>query len=516
MTNHARLPRRQLLAASTAAVTTAVTAAALSASCSSSGGSADAPRVPTPTRSAVRAAPPESLPPNILLFTLDDMAASTPGCFGGRSDVTPTLDGLAAEGMTFHQAHVPVAVCAPSRAALMTGLYPHRSGAVGFGPVADDVPLLTDLLYERGYLTGILGKLGHLDPVSRYRWDLARDNTDLGLGRSPERYAQQANGLFDRAASERRPFFLMVNAHDPHRPFHGSREERDTYTPAQLADVSRPSMTFTEREADVPGYLDDLAGVRTELAQYQSSCRRADDTLAAVLTALDAAGLTENTVVAVFSDNGMAFPFAKANCYQQSTRSPLVMRWPGVVPQGRADSRHFVSTLDLFPTLCRAAGVSAPDDLDGADLTPLLTGDADRGGAPGRDRVHTVFHETSSGERFEMRATHDERWSYIWNAWSDGERAWRNMSVDGEAWSAMRSAAATNRSLASRVDFFLRRAPEELYDLSADPDARTNLASAPRAREILHQRRTITHNWMRRTGDPLRNRYLETVIRSAG
>ncbi len=507
MSDRTRLARRGFLAASASAVA----AAGLYASSLIVGNSAGQKNGPALGRSADRPAPPESVPPHILLVTIDDMAAETPGCFGGRADVTPTLDRLASEGVAFHRAHVPVAVCAPSRAAVMTGLYPHRSGAVGFGPVSDGVPVLTDLLYSRGYLAGILGKVGHLSPIDRYGWDLARDKAELGLGRSPERYAGEAAAFFARAASERRPFFLMVNPHDAHRPFHDSREERDYYTARQLAGTAPPSKTFTSRDADVPGYLEDLPGVRSEIAEYLSSCRRADDTIAAVLAALDDAGLTENTVVAVLSDNGMAFPFAKANCYAQSTRTPLIVRWPGVTRRGHADTRNFVSTLDLFPTLCRAAGLSPPGGIDGRDLSPLLTGD---GGETERDRMHTVFHETSSGVRFEMRATHDPRWTYIWNEWSDGSRAWRNMSVDGRAWSAMQAAATTDRSLSARVDFFLRRAPEELYDLRADPDARTNLAGSPGAARALERQRAATYAWMQRTGDPLGERYGATVLHS--
>jgi N-sulfoglucosamine sulfohydrolase len=309
----------------------------------------------------------------------------------------------------------------------------------------------------------------------------------------------------------------MLNVHDAHRPFYGSQEEQSTYTLRERATTARPSKAFTlqdVRSADVPGYLPDLPGVRRELAQYLSSCRRADDTLAAVLAALDGSGQAGDTIVVVLSDNGMAQPFAKTNCYPRSTRTPLVVRWPGVTRRGLADTRHFASTLDLFPTLCRAAGATPPRDLDGTDLTPLLAGSSDQ---RGRDRVHTVFHETSAGERYEMRATQDERWCYIWNGWSDGRREFRTESMRGLAWRAMEAAAATDPSIAARTDFFRYRAPEELYDLHQDPDARINLAGPrppepPEARAALRRHREATSAWMRRTGDPLRERYHETIV----
>lgn len=515
--------RRSLLTAATVTATATATTAL---------GSAGLGREEAGVGSALSEPLAQRTSPNILILTVDDMAAETPGCFGGRSGVTPTLDRLAGEGVAFHQAHVPVAVCQPSRSALMTGLYPHRNGAEGFDSIRDDVPVLNDLLRPRDYLTGILGKVDHLTPTDRFRWDLSVDRDDLGLGRNPDLYAREASGFFSRARSRRRPFFLLANVHDPHRPFHDSQQECETYTEKQLATAAKPSKVFTSEhidEGDVPGYLSDLADIRTELAQYLSSCRRADDTLAAVLAALDDSGLAGDTIVVVLSDNGMALPFAKANCYRQSTRTPLIVRWPGVTKGGHADTRHLVSTLDLFPTLCQAAGVTPPSDLDGTDLTPLLRG----GGQDGRERTHTVFHESAATVRYEMRATLDERWCYIWNGWSNGRKEFRNECMQGLSWPAMEAAAANDSAIADRVDLFRYRVPEELYDLRDDPDCLSNLAGQQgrdgqdeqdeqdereRREEVqvaLHQQRRATYAWMRRTQDPLRDRFRETILATA-
>ncbi|KAB8195436.1 sulfatase-like hydrolase/transferase [Nonomuraea phyllanthi] len=440
-------------------------------------------------------------PPNILLFTVDDMGGDSPGCFGGRPDLTPAIDRLAREGLAFRRAHVPVAICQPSRSATMTGRYPHRNGAEGFEPIRDDVPVLNDLLRPRGYLTGILGKVGHLAPVERFAWDLQITPPQLGMGRDPEQYARFAAELFERARTEGRPFFLMANAEDPHRPFHGSAAEQRRFTPEELATIATPSRVYTPAEAEVPGFLPDLPGVREEMAQYLSSARRADDTLAAVLAALDSSGLAGDTIVIFMSDNGQAVPYAKANCYEHSTRTPLIIRWPGVTGPGDADDHHFVSTMDLFPTLCRAAGAPVPDGLDGRDLTPLLEG----GGQPGRGHVNTVFHESAGQTRYEMRGLHDGRWSYIWNAWSDGLLEYRAENMSGLTWPAM----LADPAVAARVDFYLHRTPEELYDLHDDPHALRNLAGDTRPEIVaaLDTRRAALDAWMRATGDPMHDQY---------
>jgi N-sulfoglucosamine sulfohydrolase len=451
--------------------------------------------------------------PNILLFTIDDLALETLGFFGGRRGITPNIDRLASQSTVFGRAHVPLAVCQPSRSALMTGLYPHRNGAEGFGPIDDGVPVLNDILKQQDYLTGILSKVEHLQPFERFGWDLALYQEDLGQGRNPAKYAAAAKDFFERSKDEDRPFFLMANSNDPHRPFFGSKEEKTQFTPEELATTATPSAVYTADTVKVPGFLPDLPDVRTELAQYESSARRADDTIGAVLAELKEARLDDDTIVVFFSDNGMALPFSKANAYVQSTHTPLMVRWPGVARPGRVDKQHFVCTIDLFPTLALAAGGKLPDDLDGRDLTSLLEGRHQRD----RDEIHTVFHETSAKQRFEMRAVSDDRWSYIWNPWSDGVITYKNESMNGLTWPAMVAAAQTDPEVAARVDMFLHRVPEELYDLRQDPDSLVNLAPAPgeepahSVRSVLRRLRASTEEWMVEKADPLHDRYVAEV-----
>ena len=108
-----------------------------------------------------------------------------------------------------------------------------------------------------------------------------------------------------------RPFFLMANSHDPHRPFYGN-DKAEWYD--ELDPPARPpSRTFEPDEVVIPGFLPDLPEVRLEIAEYYNSVRRCDDTVGRLLDVLDEAGVAENTLVMFLSDNGMAFPFAKTN-----------------------------------------------------------------------------------------------------------------------------------------------------------------------------------------------------------
>lgn len=439
------------------------------------------------------------MPHNLLLITADDMSGTTPGCVGGLAEATPAIDQLAAEGVLFRRAHVPIAVCQPSRSAMLTGRWPHLNGAEGFQPIADDVPLLTDLLRPAGYRCGILGKVEHLQPVQRFGWDLSRARDELGVGRDPRLYADAAQRFITGALAEGRPWFLMANAHDPHRPFHQSNQEREMFTESQRDSIPPPSRTFASDDVEVPAFLPDLPQVRREIAEYQSSARRCDDVVGALLDVLARSGEADRTVVVFLSDNGMAFPFAKANCYLQSTLTPLIVRWPGLTTTGSVDADHFVNGLDLFPTLCAAADVDCPDQVDGRSLVGLLQGRRE----DGRDHVVTVFHETSAKARFEMRAVQTSEHGYIWNHWSDGARSYKAENMSGRTWAAMLEAAASDRRVAERAEFYLHREPDEFYDLTTDPSGLHNLAADAKwttARQALQER--LLHH-LQANHDPL-------------
>jgi N-sulfoglucosamine sulfohydrolase len=248
---------------------------------------------------------------NVLLFTADDLHAESVGAFGDRpSDLTPHLDRFAQQGMLFDRAHVNVAICAPSRAVIATGLYSHRSGAMGFIKANDGTPDIVSTFQRAGYLAGILGKVSHSTPVRSMKWDFEHDRKELGNGRNPSIYYRRCVRFFQRCRQEGKPFYFMVNSHDPHRPY--CDPEKLTHGAAM------PSRLYTPSEVQVPGFLPDLPGVRNELAHYLNSTRRLDDTFGMVMQALDESGYADNTLVVFLSDNGIAVPFAKCNAWFHS------------------------------------------------------------------------------------------------------------------------------------------------------------------------------------------------------
>ena len=162
--------------------------------------------------------------PNIVFITVDDMNCDSVGVYGCPLEgITPAIDSLAETGMRFEHAHVTIAICQPTRAVWMTGRYPHRSGALGFDPIDAGVPTLVETLREAGYYTGILGKTTHVVPTRAHAWNESTKMQDLGFGRDPTKYGQRTAEIIQHATQAKRPFFIMANAHDPHRPFDGSK-----------------------------------------------------------------------------------------------------------------------------------------------------------------------------------------------------------------------------------------------------------------------------------------------------
>jgi len=430
---------------------------------------------------------------NVLLITADDLNCDSVGCFGSKvADVTPNIDKLAREGIKFTHAHVTAAVCQPSRSVLMTGRYPHRNGARGFEPIDPSVTTLQERLRAAGYINGIMAKNGHLAPREKFCWDYYITPDLLDQGRAPALYYKFAKEFFEQAKAAGKPFFLMANSQDPHRPFAGSEAELRRFGKHYAY-----SRKYDPSEVEVPGFLPDMPGVRKEIAEYFTSAHRCDETVGQVLKALADTGNADNTLVMFLSDNGMSFPYSKTNCYLASTHTPWIVRWPGHTKPGTVDSTHFISGIDYMPTIIEAAELKPVSGMDGKSFLSLLKG----GTQSGRDSVFTVFEETSGRIQFPMRCVQNANYGYIYNAWSNGKTSFRNEAMGGLAWNAME--ASSDPKVRARVDYFLYRTPEELYDLQADPACLANLANDPAHKQMLQELRKKLLDNMTATQDPI-------------
>jgi N-sulfoglucosamine sulfohydrolase len=465
--------------------------------------------------------------PNFLLITVDDMGWDTPGCFGGTvDDITPNIDRLAAEGMRFENGHVYVAVCQPSRQSMMTGRYNHRIGAPGFSPIDDDITTLQEALHKAGYINGILGKVNHLAPNHKYKWAYQRNRAQMGYGRDADQYYTDVSEFLKMAKKQERPFFLMANSHDPHRPFHGSAHEAYHFGD-NLSKVKAPSRVYTADEVPIPGFLPELEQIREEMAQYYSSVKRADDTVGAILKALEDEGATDNTLIMFISDNGMPIATAKWNAYLHSTKTPWIVKWPGVIEGGTVDTDNFICGVDYTPTILDVIKAKAPKGMDGRSFLPLLKGKKQAE----RDHVFTAHYQwihyygnkekrrniledmvNNKGWQYmdayggliknmPIRSIQNKEFGYIYNGWSNGKDEYLygyNLTAN-----ALRMAAREDPDIAERLDFIRYRAPEEFYDLEKDPHGLNNLIDDPDYAETINEMRKAMLDWMVDCEDPV-------------
>jgi len=434
---------------------------------------------------------------NLLLITVDDMSADSVGAFGCKlPDTTPNIDRLAEEGLRFAHAHVQVGNCMPSRNVMWSGRYPHNNGVEGFYQVKDPhYPVLVDLMKGAGYFTAIRHKVSHSTPYHPYAWDLVLDTLPDGSKahvKDPASYGVSTARGIRAAKAEGKPFCLLINIADPHKPFYAQARRGET-----IPDPHVPSRVFTPDEPPTPGFLFEDPVVSKELAHYYSSVRRADDGVGHILQALDESGEADDTLVMFLSDHGMPLPFAKTQLYHHSTHTPLIFRWPGVTKPGTLDDRHMVSAVDLLPTLLDVVGIAHPEGMDGRSFAPLLKGEPQ----DAREMVIKEYNENAGGSRDPMRAVQTKRFLYLFNPWSNGERIMATATTGTPTYRRMAELAETDRAIAARHDLYQHRVVEELYDVENDPDCLVNLIDVPAHQQELARLREALEAWMVETGD---------------
>ncbi len=289
--------------------------------------------------------------PNILLAISDDQSFPYASAYGGSGVSTPAFDRVAMEGVLFTNAFAASPGCSPSRASLLTGRHPWQIEHAGTHGSWFPTKYRTypELLQKQGYFTGFTGKgWGPGDFSGREHNPAGPEFADLKTkplfsGINSNDYAANF-AAFLEAKPDDQPFCFWMGAKEPHRKF-----EKGSWKQAgkRLED------------AVVPPYLPDTPEVRGDILDYCVEIEWFDQHLGRILNQLEEAGELDNTLVIVTSDNGMSFPRAKANCYEDGIHVPLAIRWGDQVPSGRTVD-DIVGFVDLTATILEAAGVTNP------------------------------------------------------------------------------------------------------------------------------------------------------------
>ncbi len=334
-------------------------------------------------------------PPNIVLIFCDDLGYGDLACFGSRTLKTPHLDRLARQGMRFTDFYAAQAVCSASRAALLTGCYPNRVGISGAldhrarHGLHPDEETIADLLKARGYATGMVGKwhLGH-----RPRFQPTRQGFDEWFGLP---YSNDMWPFHPEAKPGSYPSLPLFDGDrivdDEVRP-EDQRELTTRYTERAVDFIGRhhdrPFFLYVAHSMPhVPLYVQSRHEGRSKAGLYGDVISEIDQSVGALVAALDRHRLTRDTLVIFTSDNGPWLSYGdhagssgplregKGTAWEGGVRVPFIARWPGTIPAG-ATCREPAMTIDLLPTFREFTGAPAPSRvIDGLSLVPLLRGD---------------------------------------------------------------------------------------------------------------------------------------------
>lgn len=406
--------------------------------------------------------------PNILWLVTEDTSATFLTGYGDPLARTPVFDRIAKSGVLFERAYSTSAVCAPTRASIITGMF---APALGTQHMRSNVPMPEWLRYFPAYLRD----------AGYYTTNRAK--TDYNAAVLPGTWDQNGGQAHWRNRKPGQPFFAVFNTNASHESSLHKRVELAT-DPAKVR---------------VPAYLPDTPEVRADLAQYYDRVAAADRACGEVLAQLEADGLADDTVVFYYSDHGGVLTRSKRFLYENGTHPPLAVSFPSKfrhLAPGAPGSRstELVNWVDLAPTVLSLAGVKAPAHLHGRAFAG-----AARAPAP----AHTFNFRDRMDEAIDFsRAATDGRFRYIRNYRPEMPTLqhvtylW-NMATTREL-DRLRAAGQLN---ATQAALFAAKPAEQLFDCQTDPDNVRNLAADPAHRATLERLRAANREHLLRIRD---------------
>ncbi|MBN2174208.1 MAG: sulfatase, partial [Bacteroidales bacterium] len=380
---------------------------------------------------------------NVLFIASDDMSYDL-NTFGNPDVFTPNFDRLAEKGLVFDNAYCQAPLCGPSRASLMTGYYPDKTGVYDLFPTfrdaLPDAVTLAQMFKNNGYFTCRIGKIfhqgvpsdighaGHDDPASwtttynpigkdktdEYKLEggdavmlgtyLAMDCNDdevtdaisanVAISILRQRTGNQAISAYGRFGAGRvnpQPFFMALGFYRPHIPYMAPKKYFDMYPLEDIKLHKNPENDWENKPHAAAWTWPPNANTTEEqqkkaIQAYYASISFVDAQVGKLLDALEEFGLLENTIIVFWSDHGYNLgehgQWQKQTLFEKSSKEPLLISVPGITKGNRTEA--IVQLVDLYPTLAELTGLKAPDDLDGNSLVPLLKD-------PNADWAHPAF-----------------------------------------------------------------------------------------------------------------------------
>jgi N-sulfoglucosamine sulfohydrolase len=408
--------------------------------------------------------------PNIVLLIPHDLGQHL-GCYGVGTVHSENIDGLAKRGVRCANSFCTAPQCSPSRAAIVTGRYPHSNGVMGlthgdFGwDLHPEEMHLSAILGQGGYHTALMGH-GHEARSGRERERFA----ELLPGGDGLERAAHAKGFFLHHQADEKPFFLEIPFDETHRAEYGFDAAPD----------------WREKGITVPPYLVDEASSREEFAWFQGVVRKLDEAVGRIVQSLEEAGLAENTIFIFTADHGIPFPRAKCSLYDPGLQVPLILWQKGAAWANGRIYDPLISNVDYLPSVLDFAGIPVPGNVQGKSFTPLLHGES-------FEKREAIFGEMTYHDYYDPRRcirTRQHKLIVNFTAapfFMDPSQSWRPKCV----------------TVRPPEPSYAYHPLVELYDLNTDPLEFENLADSPAYVGVRRNLLDRLHGWMVETQDPL-------------
>ena len=413
--------------------------------------------------------------PNFILIIGDDISWNDLGCYGHPTIRTPNVDRMATEGIRFTNVFLTVSSCSPSRCSIITGRYPHNTGAAELHtPLPEDQIPFPLLLKQAGYYTAAAGKW-HMGQSAKRAFDTVIEDRKLnGLGGED----QWVPVLKERPKDK--PFFMWFASYDAHRKW-----EADDF-----------GVPHNPKDAIVPPYLADTDETRKDLASYYNEIARLDFFVGEVEKELARQGVLENTMIIFMADNGRPFPRCKTRVYDSGMKTPFVIKWPAGIKKKGSVCKSLISAIDIAPTILELAGIQPVSSIQGRSFTKLLR-------EPSAKFRNYVFaeHNWHDFEAHE-RMVRSEKYLYVINNRPQFPNCGPVDSIKSPSHKALKKWRDKGKLTEVQKDIFLAPRPrEELFDCTKDPIQTRNLVNNPEYRDVLEEMRKVMLRWQEETGD---------------
>jgi arylsulfatase A-like enzyme len=412
--------------------------------------------------------------PNIILIIGDDISWDDFSCYGNREVKTPNIDRLALQGIRFDNFFLTASSCSPSRNSIITGRYPHNTGAA---ELHTEPPLemvsFPEILKQNGYYTAHSGKF-HMGEYAKRGFDISTQGKEIGDGGEEKWLETLQNRLKEK------PFFMWFAALDAHRDW-GSNSFSGTHDSTQITP---------------PYYLVNGQKTKTDIAKYYDEIARFDSYIGLIVEELEQQNVLDNTLILIMADNGRAFPHSKTRVNDRGIKTPFVAFWPKGIGKNPKTCTSLVSAIDIAPLILELSGAQIPESVQGVSFAKLLKNPE----KPFRNYVFAEhnWHDYEAHER--MVRTKD--FLYILNSRPQFLNTGPADAVGSPSFADLTELNKKDRLSVKQAEVFITPRPtEELYKNAEDPDQFNNLANTENYAEIKAGLKMVLLDWMNETGD---------------